>query len=95
METDNQASERIDALVGPGVVCLIYDRLPAADTINQWREWMKAKTGSDAIKHETIDCICDAAIVGMRLAKRSRVNVKDEVAKALRSMAEQIDRADC
>lgn len=92
------AGRRVEPLVGPSVVCLVSDRLPATDTINQWRDWVKHRVGSDSyseIKHETVDRIFDAAIVGMRLAKRSRANVKHELAITLRSMAEQIDRAEC
>ncbi len=92
------AGRRVEPLVGPCVVCLVSGRSPATDTINQWRDWVKHQVGKDSyaeIKHETVDRIFDAAIVGLRLAKRSRANVKHEIAVTLRSMAEQIDRADC
>lgn len=66
------AGRRVEPLVGPCVVCLVSGRSPATDTINQWRDWVKHQVGKDSyaeIKHETVDRIFDAAIVGLRLAQ--------------------------
>jgi len=66
-----------------------------ASCINQWRRHWKKEDGGGGMygpsRLETIDAICDAAIIAQGMLVSSREDYERTMAKHLRQMANQID----